>query len=398
MLVAAFLLGAVAYSHARLRYRFWSAGKNAPPWVPETRPAPGERSMADLVASLKRVPFAPSWALGAPRALVGNSFLFFLNAARATSALAYPYPGGFEEVVIESFDDTPLTAVVGIHPDGLPRPAIIVSHGFMGSKNDHYVIDTLLTAFAEWGFNVLGIDLRNFGASQRLSHSPTTAGWKEAEDLLAAARYLSGRPEVTSVGMAGFSMGAGSVMKAAYAAREYPYLTGGAIAWNGYGDSGRMIERISTRPHRTDPFYPVYLGFRMMHRIRREDMKGYVTDPEQRSYLENSFEAADFTTYVDRIAAPHYGVTPEEYYRLSSPRNFLDEVSVPLLVIHAEDDPICPASEMDELFEIAEKNTNVEVWMLPTGSHCLFQYLDRKWYDTVMRGFFTYWATWEALG
>lgn len=401
--VIAFLLGSVAFSHARLRYRFWSAGRRLRPPGPDPGPAPvsgagGDADMAELARRLREVPFEPSWPSGALKAAVGNSFLLFLNAARATAAVAYPYPGEFEELVIESFDGTPLTAVAGIHRDGTRRPALIVSHGFMGSKNDHYVIDTLLTAYSEWGFNVLGIDLRNFGASQKLSHAPTTAGWKEAEDLLAAAKYLSGRPEVTSVGAAGFSMGAGSVMRAAFAARQHPYLTGGAIAWNGYADSARMIARISTRPPISDPFYPVYLGFRLMHMIRRLDMKGYVSDPEQRSYLDNSFTSADFRSYVEVIAAPHYGISAEEYYRLSSPREFLADVQVPLLVVHALDDPICPASEMDELALLAEDNPNVEVWTLPTGSHCLFQYLDRSWYDTVTREFFTHWATWETFG
>ncbi len=73
---------------------------------------------------------------------------------------------------------------------------------------------------------------------------------------------------------------------------------------------------------------------------------------------------------------------------------FLAEVEVPLLIIHAADDPICPPSEMDDLIEIAEDNPNVQVWMMPAGNHCLFQYMDRNWYLTVMRNFFSYWADW----
>lgn len=395
VLTAGFLVGAIAYSHARLRFRFWASKQRGVPCGPGEVVPRGERNMSSLFESLKRVPFEPSWVRGAVGAVVGNSFLLFLNAARATSGAAYPYPQEFEDVVIESFDGTPITAIVGIHRDGKARPAIVMSHGFMGSKNDHYIIDTLLTAYADWGFNVLGIDLRNFGRSQSLTHSPTTAGWREGEDLLAAAKYMSEQPEVTSVGITGFSLGAGSTMRAAFAAREYPYLTGGAIAWNGYADSRRMIERISTRPPISEMFFPVYLGFKLMHRIRREDMKAYVDDPGQRAYLENRSESARFTTYVDIVAAPHYGVSTDEYYRNSSPREFLADVEVPLLVIHAEDDPICPPAEMDELEDVIRDNPNVNIWMLPAGSHCLFQYLDRNWYETVMRDFFTYWATWE---
>ncbi|MFH1149116.1 MAG: alpha/beta fold hydrolase [Actinomycetota bacterium] len=387
------LAAAVVATDFGLRLRYHAIKQTG---VPEGPPPgfdpPGERTLSGVMEGLERVPFEPSY-LGIIPAVLNNNLLLALNAMRATSARMYQYPADFDNTVIESFDGTPITVVVGIHGDR-PRPAIVMSHGFMGSKNDHYIIDSAITAYG-WGFNVLGIDLRNFGRSQALTHTPTSAGWKEGEDLLAAAKYLGEMPEVTSVGIMGFSMGAGSTMRAAYMAKEYPYLTGGAIAWNGYSDAGRMIEYIGTKPPLNHPFYPVYLGFRLMHFMRRRDMLGYVTDPEQRKHLEGGFHDADFCSYVEEIAAPHYGVTVEEYYRNASPREYLADVEVPLLVVHAADDPICPASEMDDLQEVVRDNPNVNIWMLPTGNHCLFRYMDRNWYETVMRDYFTYWATWD---
>lgn len=391
------LVASVAVTQAYLLLRFLAARKNGEPTAPPEHLAPPESpSMADSFKRLEQVPFQPvrPMALGFARAALNNSFLIFMNARRSTAARLYRYPGEFEDVVIESFDGTPIGAVVGIHPDGRPRPALVISHGFMGSKNDHYIIDTALTAYSEWGFNVLGIDLRNFGRSQCLTHTPSTAGWKEGEDLLAAAKFLSEKPEVTTVGITGFSMGAGSTMRAAYAAREYPYLTGGAIAWNGYSDARRMVSYISDRPPVNDPFFPVYMAFRLMHRLRRKDMLGYIEDPDILGHLGGSFSEANFEKYIEKVAAPHYGVTADELYRNASSREFLAEVEVPLLIVHSADDPICPPSEMDELIQIAEDNPNVQVWMLPAGNHCLFQYMDRNWYLTVMRGFFSYWADW----
>jgi predicted alpha/beta-fold hydrolase len=132
-----------------------------------------------------------------------------------------------------------------------------------------------------------------------------------------------------------------------------------------------------------------------MHKIRREDMKRYITDPEILSYLDKGFDEASFVDYVEKIAAPHYGVTVDEIYANSSPKEFLAEVSVPLLIVHAEDDPICPPQEMEELKSVEEENPFVKIWMLPSGNHCMFRYLDRKWYEEVSRSFFEYWARWE---
>lgn len=394
MLLAALLIGSVLATHFWMRLKFHAMLQKGVPEGPRIE-IPAQRDMCELVDALREVPFKGRSANigGYARGAAMNSFLLFLNAARATSGIMYPYPEQFEHVVIESFDGTPISTAVGIHKDK-PRPAIVMSHGFMGSKNDHYIIETAMTAYSEWGFNVLGIDLRNFGRSQSLSHGPTTAGWKESEDLLAAAKYLSERPEVTSVGITGFSMGAGSTMLAAARADEFPYLTGGALAWNGYADARRMVEYISTRPPLTDPFMPVYLAFRLMHKIRREDMKDYIDDPEVLGYLDGGFEGADFATYVEKIAAPHYGVTTEEYFEKSSPARHMADVNVPLLVVHAEDDMICLPSEMDEVVRAAEGNPNVHVMMLPAGNHCMFRYLDKEWYDKVMRDYFSYWATW----
>jgi uncharacterized protein len=392
------MTAAVVVTQAYLLVRYAMAKRRGSPGGPAAGlEATGEKSMEEIAERLERVPFNPvrPMALGFAKAGLNHSYLLLANAQRSTAGRMYRYPRDFEESVIESFDGTPIKVVVGVHSDGRRRPGLVISHGFMGSKNDHYIIDTALRAFAEWGFNVLGIDLRNFGGSQCIGHTPTTAGWKEGEDLLAAARYLSGKPEVTTVGITGFSMGAGSTMRAAYMAREYPYLTGGAIAWNGYSDAARMVRYISDKPPLGEPFYPVHLGFRAMHYLRRRDMKDYIDDPELAAYLGGNFYEADFASYVERIAAPHYGVTTEEFYSCASSAGYLADVEVPLLVVHAADDPVCPPDEMDCLIEVARENPNVEVWMMPAGSHCLFRYLDKNWYDSVMRGYFSYWAEWD---
>lgn len=396
-ILAGVMAAAVPATQLWLRVRFEEMKRKGIPGGPELEQPGDERSMSDIFSRLEQVPFKPlPTALGMIKGGLNNNVFLLLNATRSTTCLMYPYPEEFEQVTIESFDGAPLRVAVGLHKDGKPRPGLVISHGFMGSKNDHYIVDAALTAYAGWGFNVLGIDLRNFGESQRFEHTPTTAGWKEGEDLLAAAKYLSEQPDVTSVGITGFSMGAGSTMRAAYATREYPYLTGGAIAWNGYSDSRRMIEYISTKPDSiTDPFYPVHLSFRLMHKLRRQDMKGYIDDPEILSYLDGDFDQASFVKYVEEISAPHYGVDTDELYRNSSPKEFLADVEVPLLVVHAEDDPVCPPSEMEDLREIVASNPNVNVWMLPVGNHCMFRYMDRNWFENVMRRYFEYWARWE---
>ena len=87
------------------------------------------------------------------------------------------------------------------------RPGLIVVHGLFTSSRFDYVRQIAVRAYYEWGFNVAAIDLRSFGMTELTSTAPSTAGWKEGEDLLALARYLK-ELGATSVGLLGISLGA----------------------------------------------------------------------------------------------------------------------------------------------------------------------------------------------
>lgn len=395
MLFAGTITLSAIVSFVSLMTRFRRRLRQGVPGGPEAPPPEGERSMDEIIKTLERVPYDPApAAVGLVKGGLENVIPGLLDVQKDTAGYIYPYPREFDEVTIESFDGAGLAVAVGLHQDGLPRPGLVISHGYMGSKNDHIILSIALNAFADWGFNVLAIDLRDFGRSQSLGFNPMTFGWKEGEDLLAGAKYLGEQPNVTSVGITGFSMGAVSTMRAAYMAGEHPYLTGGAIAWNGVSDVRRMISYLDNKPAPSHEFFPFYFGFRLTHLLRRADMKRQVTDPEVLRFLGEPLSEYNFESYLGRISAPHYGVSYEEILTGASSKEFLADIEVPLLVVHAADDPICPPSEMDNLIEIEKSNTNLKVWMMPTGNHCAFAYLDRNWFDTVLKDFFEYWADW----
>jgi len=74
------------------------------------------------------------------------------------------------------------------------------------------------------------------------------------------------------------------------------------------------------------------------------------------------------------------------------PPDFERMDGISLLMISAEDDPICPLLEIDHLRGAAEGNPNVDIWILPTGNYCAFDAFDRRWCWSVMRDFLEYWA------
>jgi hypothetical protein len=122
---------------------------------------------------------------------------------------APPWPSTFTPETIPTPDATRITgwyhAVPGLHP------GIVVVHGF----NTHGVWSVIRWAalLAADGYNVAAFDQRDFSDDTDTTH-PQTFGWKEAQDVLTAGRWLAQRPGVTSVGVVGFSEGAQNTLLA----------------------------------------------------------------------------------------------------------------------------------------------------------------------------------------
>jgi pimeloyl-ACP methyl ester carboxylesterase len=337
------------------------------------------RDMATITGRIKEIPMHPK-----PYGGVVSTLLFALPDAipmlsecrKATAGKVYRYPADFKRIEISSEDGTPISAVVGIHKDGRPRPALIMVHGLFGSKNLWFSQQVVLAAYYGWGYNAMAIDLRFFGESKKYSDAPGTGGWKEGQDILAAARYLKSLPEVTSVGAMGGSMGAASTMLAAAQDPEH-LLDGGTIAWHGYGDIGSQIRFISTRPGLREPFFGAYLFF--------QGCLGLTLGKDARRW-------PDFESYLFDHCASYYGITPEELLEKSSPAAQLHRVEVPFLAINSDDDPIVPAEQGEILEKAAASNPWTEVLRYPVGGHCAFAVVDKVWMAKVVRSFYDYWA------
>ena len=255
-------------------------------------------------------------------------------------------------------------------------------HGLFSTRHFDYVRKIAVRAYYEWGFNVAAIDLRSFGVTELLSAAPSTAGWKEGEDVVAAARHLK---EIgsTSVAALGISLGASSVLNASYADGATAALDGGVLAICGPGDTRVAAERLDRPVPLRHPFYPINKFFETMlvSKVRN---------------LRWPREVADFTTLVEEVVAPYYGLTADEIWERSSAKNRIAETSVPLLVLHGEDDEIIPVKHARMLEEAAAGNANVRVWIVPGGAHAAFDVIDSRWTYAVYRRFFEEFARYEA--
>jgi len=301
-----------------------------------------------------------------------------LNTASATAGFVYPYPDVFEPVMLESQDGTPVCGLLAMQPDRSQRPALITVHGLFTSKNTRSMLDLALRAYYVWGFHVFALDLRNFGDSSRFSEAPTSWGYRESDDVLAAAEYLETIDEVSTVAACGASMGAASTLVAAARSRLDGPLSGGVVAVNGYADARGAVEHISGAGGGSLVRILTGLTFRLLLVIKTS--------------LGGPRRFADFREYTRELAGQYYEVSDEDIYRKASPVRTIREIEVPCLIIHAEDDQVVRVSEAEELVRAAANNPMVGAIIVPTGGHVLYPVMSRTWFYETLRVFFTYWG------
>jgi predicted alpha/beta-fold hydrolase len=338
---------------------------------------PRERTMDALMGDLEAIPHGLHHSDAAMvRKGLADISTFVLAQQREAANLGYAYPSQFSDHVFEGADGEHIAASIGLH-EGAERPALIVVHGLFSSRRFDYVRDIAVRAFFEWGFNVAAIDLRSFGMTNLTSQAPTSAGWKEGQDILACARHLKELGSST-VGALGISLGGSSVLGACHPEGAKEALDGGILAVSPPADPRAMAKRLSKKVPPTDPAYALNQGFWAMLRSR-----------VRQSGWE---DVHDFVDPIEKISAPYYEVEPDELWGRAAAREHIADAKVPVLVLHPTDDEVIPVAQARDLADAARGNDLVRVWILPGGGHGAIDAIDRTWFFAVLRGFFERWA------
>ncbi len=340
----------------------------------------GEKNLSDVMRELETLPFQPKRMGGRLSTSIGFApevLPMLLDTQRKFAGKLYPYPPFFHSVTFPSLDDTPIAGKLALHPDGKPRPGLIFCHGIFNSKNNNFIRSIAIKAFKRWDYNVLTLDMRSFGESRLLSEAMVTGGWKEGEDIIGAARYLNSFPEVTTVGVSAYSMGAAASIVAA-GLDQGEYITGGVLAWNAFSDTRHMINHISKAPKPWEPYFVAYPVFKACLILKMRDWEGYTT--------------SNFSEVFSIACEDCYFIDEDEAYAKSSPSSYVASIAIPTLHIHAEDDVVIPVSEARANLEKSMDNPNFKVWILKRGGHCSFKTVNKSWYERVLQDFFGAWA------
>ena len=249
------------------------------------------------------------------------------------------------------------------HWQRAPRqsPTLAVVHGLEGSSESGYMRGLAARAFAA-GFNVLRINQRNCGNTERLT--PTLYNSGLSADFRAILCELIERDALPRIFFAGFSMGGNLVLKmAGELGTAAPVELRGVCAvcptldlpacvdaLEGPGNwlyQRHFVRRLKSRMRRKARLFPGKFDLSRLDRVRT------------------------VRQFDDAITAPHCGYRDAvDYYHRASAGRVVGRIAVPTLILTAKDDPVVPFASFSAP-EIAH-NPHIALVAPDRGGHCAF--------------------------
>lgn len=220
------------------------------------------------------------------------------------------------------------------------RPTIVLVHGLEGSGSSVYMVSTARLFFGA-GFNVWRYNMRNCGGTEHLT--PTLYHSGMSGDLRAVIGELIKRDELTDLFVIGFSMGGNIALKLAgeYGGEAPPALRG-VCAVSPALDLSACAEAINRR---SNWIYQRSFLKGLRRRVRHKEQ----LYPDV--YRSDDFrEVRSIRDFDEIYTARHAGFSSaDDYYERSSALKVLNQVRLPTLIIHAQDDPFIPFESFRQL-------------------------------------------------
>ena len=295
--------------------------------------------------------------------------LFAGGHAQTIAAWAWPYkyrfdPGQAAQDERRLFDiDTGIQVLAHCRwqPDRHAHPTMVIWHGMEGSAESGYMPSTALKAFRA-GFNVVRVNYRNCGNTENLT--PTLYHGGLSNDLRVVIDELIQRDGLDRVYPAGFSLGGNMVLKllGEYGAEPPEEVVAAAVV----SPSIDLQASTSLIMARRNWLYHRNFVRSLKRRIRKKhELYPAVYNLDQ---LPQVRTIRDFDE-VFTSAANGFADADDYYYRMSSIR-VIDQIRVPTLIIHSQDDPFIPIEPLQQ--SLITDNPFLQLIAPERGGHVAF--------------------------
>lgn len=332
------------------------------------------------------------------------------------SAIDQPAPpwDGFDDVSIPVSYGVQLSGRMGFaRTSGQIRDTdcIVILPGLFGDNSIFRTRD-LAAALRDSGFHVLALEVRANGRTEAFNpNAYSTFGVLETIDLLLVSEWLEALPSVQRTGLVGFCWGANMGLLAAWydgrpkyyedispnvAAHLQPvadrtHFRAGIIACSAVWNFERLIAEMETpQAFLRDPILATMQNT-MRGRCRRKNhpeithsMRKLIDYEFARSEVRHPgvfFDAVRFLRLMPYRAIRAGGTSPRtSTFKLAGAR-------VPILIVHAANDPLCPVQDIADMIA-SVTNNNVAALVLAGGGHVGLAPFARAYYFSLIVNFF----------
>lgn len=246
------------------------------------------------------------------------------------------------------------------HTEAELRPTIIIVHGLEGSSASQYVIGTGVKAW-EAGMNVVRMNMRTCGGTEHLA--PTLYHSGLSGDVNAVLHTVIEKKKLRRIGLVGYSMGGNLVLKlAGDLGADAPPELRAVAAVSPAADLAASADAMHDWGNR---MYEWKFLVSLMRRFNRKT--AFFPD----IYKKASRWPASIREFDHVITAPYCGfASADDYYARAAAARVIDKITVPTLVIHAEDDPFIRL--LPQTREKISANPHVTLLETSHGGHCAF--------------------------
>lgn len=250
---------------------------------------------------------------------------------------------------------------------------VILNHGLCGSHSSQYVM-RVCSKLIDRGFKTIRIDMRGFGDSQLVSRGHMHAG--RSDDVESVLDDTRARHPGSPITVIGFSLGANITLKLLCEYKDdQPIELDSAVAVSPPIDLLQCTLNLQKGLNRV---YDSYFASLLSKAVWRRRKSGIELDDVPIQKLPKRLYEFD-----DQFTAPAAGFADaEDYYKQCSTHHLLDRISIPTLLLVANDDPIVPIQMYDDCI----LSIFVKKLVAKGGGHLGFiakksTDLDRRWMD-----------------
>ena len=241
---------------------------------------------------------------------------------------------------------------------GETGPIVLLLHGLEGSSRSPY-IRGMLAAVNKRGWRGAAMHFR--GCSGEPNRLPRTYHSGDTGDFACLLRKLRAREPDTPIGAVGFSLGGNALLKWLGEERESEII-GVAVSVCAPMVLSVCAERLA------QGFSRLY-QWRLIKQMKRK-LAIKFAHHEPPIDLTDLASWCTFRAFDHHVTAPLHGFRDvDDYYARVSARQFLGDIQIPTLVIHAADDPFMTPSVIPTADELAP---NIRLEISGAGGHVGF--------------------------